>query len=135
MWTLGVRPAYHMRNLVGNLWNAYTVAGVKDPRVFNTARQMQIAALHKVNPDFARKMGAKVDPQTGRVDVGKFNLEAKVPGHGDLTYQQLMDEAMQRGVFGKGQYGVGSDVLYNLERDLERASEGGLAAMSAAEKA
>ena len=135
MWTLGVRPAYHMRNLVGNLWNAYTVAGVKDPRVFNTARQMQIASLHKVNPDLARKMGAKVDPQTGRVDVGKFNLEAKVPGHGDLTYQQLMDEAMQRGVFGKGQYGVGSDVLYNLERDLERASEGGLAAMSGAEKA
>jgi len=80
-------------------------------------------------------MGAKVDPQTGRVDVGSFNLEAKVPGHGDLTYQHLMDEAMQRGVFGKGQYGVGSDVLYNLERDLERASEGGLAAMSGAERA
>jgi len=134
MWTLGVRPAYHMRNFVGNIWNAYTIAGLKDPRAFNTARQMQIAALHKVNPDYARKMGAKVDPQTGRVDVGNFNLNDKVPGS-DLTYQEVMDEAMQRGVFGKGQYGVGSDVLYNLERDLERASEGGLAAMTAAEKA
>jgi len=134
MWTLGVRPAYHMRNFVGNLWNAYTVAGVKDPRVFNTARQMQIAFLHKVNPDWARKMGAKVDPQTGRVDVGKFSLEGNV-GDTGVTYQKLIDEAMQRGVFGKGQYGVGSDVLYNLERGLERTAQGGLSSMTGAERA
>lgn len=27
-WSLGVRPAYHSRNVVGNMWNAYMVAGI-----------------------------------------------------------------------------------------------------------
>ena len=59
--------------------NAYTIAGVKDPSVFNTARQMQIAALHNVNPDLARKMGAKVDVRTGRVMSEVLILRQKFP--------------------------------------------------------
>lgn len=122
MWTLGVRPAYHMRNLAGNLWNAYTVAGVKNPGVFNKARQMQITALLKTNPSLAKKFGV-----TEQGQLGGFHLTDvfKAKGGIEKSYEEIFDKAIDMGVMGKGQYGVGSDVLYNLERDLERAATRG----------
>ena len=56
-WTLAVRPAYHMRNLAGNLWNAYTIAGVKNPKAFTEAMSMQAAALYSNNPEMAKQLG------------------------------------------------------------------------------
>jgi hypothetical protein len=40
-WTLAVRPAYHMRNLMGNITNAYLVSGVKNPKDYTDAMRMQ----------------------------------------------------------------------------------------------
>ena len=111
MWTLAIRPSYHMRNVAGNLWNAYTVAGVKNPKVFMDAARMQMSALYRNDP----KMAAQVGP---------FNwwAEVKIKGGGTKTYREIYDEAVNRGILGKGQYGVGSDIQMNLERQLERTA-------------
>ena len=42
-WSLAVRPAYHVRNVVGNMFNAYTIAGVTNPVHFMNAFKMQRA--------------------------------------------------------------------------------------------
>jgi len=109
MWTLAIRPSYHMRNVAGNLWNAYTVAGVKNPKAFTDAARMQMSALYRNNPEMAAQ-------------VGPFNwwAEVKIKGGGTKTYREIYDQAVERGILGKGQYGVGSDIQMNLERQLER---------------
>lgn len=43
MWALGARPAYHSRNVVGNLWNNY-FGGVLNPEVYGKAAKLQKAA-------------------------------------------------------------------------------------------
>ena len=91
MWSLGVRPAYHVRNLVGNVWNAYSLAGVKNPDVYREAAVIQNQA--------ARGLISDTD---------------KIGGY---TYKQLYDAAIDRGVIGRGQYGA--DITRNLERTLE----------------
>jgi hypothetical protein len=118
MWSLGVRPSYHSRNVVGNLWNAYTVAGLKDPRMYDMARRLQLAAFHDINPDVARKLGA--DSKV----IGGLDWGGKVTSKGGVekTWQEIFDAAVDRGVIGKGQYGVGSDIMFNLERQLERGA-------------
>tara|TARA_R110002110_G_scaffold220714_2_gene434670 strand:+ start:2200 stop:5154 length:2955 start_codon:yes stop_codon:yes gene_type:complete len=135
MWSLGVRPAYHARNVAGNLWNAYSIAGVKNPMVFNKARQMQILALQETNPALAKKLGAGIDAGSGRPHVGTFNWDEVVTASdgSTKTMKELFEAAMDRGVIGKGQYGVGTDVAFNLERDLERAATGGLSGASPAD--
>ena len=42
-WSLGVRPAYHSRNAIGNMWNAYMIAGVgpKNYQAFMDAAKLQ----------------------------------------------------------------------------------------------
>ena len=101
MWSLGVRPAYHVRNLVGNIWNAYSLAGVKNPDVYRQAAMIQNQA--------ARNSLSETD---------------KIGGY---TFRELYDEAIDRGVVGRGQYGA--DITKTLERTLEgeagRAGLGG----------
>lgn len=46
-WTLGVFPAYHTRNMVGNIWNNY-LAGVVSPLDYNKARVIQVKMLKKL---------------------------------------------------------------------------------------
>ena len=103
MWSLGVRPAYHVRNLVGNIWNAYSLAGVKNPEVYRQAAMIQNQASR--------------------------NLLSETEKIGGYTHRQLYDEAIERGIIGRGQYGA--DVTKTLERTLEgqtgRAGLGGMA--------
>jgi len=117
MWTLAIRPAYHMRNVAGNLWNAYTVAGVKNPLAFDDARKMQTSALFRDNPEMARQLGMEIGPRP-------FKWDAVVKGKGGVekTYKEIYDQAVERGVLGKGQYGIGSDIQFNLERQLEKTA-------------
>ena len=91
MWSLGVRPAYHVRNLVGNIWNAYSLAGVKNPLSYKEAAEIQNQARR-----------------------GTISETDKL---GEYTYKELYDAALERGVVGRGQYGA--DVTRNLERTLE----------------
>lgn len=45
-WSLGVRPAYHTRNAIGNMWNMYMIAGVSPNlnKMVNDAGKLQYYA-------------------------------------------------------------------------------------------
>ena len=117
-WTLAVRPAYHMRNLAGNLWNAYTIAGVKNPKAFTEAMRMQTSALYRNNPEMAKQLGVGTNP------FSNFNWSNIVESKGGVnkTYQEIYDQAVERGILGKGQYGAGGDMQRVLERELEKSA-------------
>jgi hypothetical protein len=74
-WTLGIFPAYHARNMAGNIWNN-SLAGVRNPQVYKIA----------------------MDMQRGNPGVLKTAL-------GDMKYEDVVKLAGERGVFGKGFYG------------------------------
>jgi len=74
-WTLGVFPAYHARNMAGNIWNN-ALADVRNPRVYKVA----------------------LDMQRGKSGVLKTAT-------GDMSYDDVVKLAGERGVFGRGFYG------------------------------
>jgi hypothetical protein len=76
MWSLGIRPAYHAKNTIGNLWNSY-LGGLTTPKPYGDAAAFQ-------------------------VKVAKNNLSGKIAGY---PTDELYDAMMTRGVFGQGQYG------------------------------
>jgi hypothetical protein len=76
MWSLGIRPAYHAKNTIGNLWNSY-LGGLTTPKPYGDAAAFQ-------------------------VKVAKNNLSGKIAGY---PVDELYDAMMTRGVFGQGQYG------------------------------
>jgi hypothetical protein len=89
MWSLGVRPAYHAKNVVGNVWNAY-LGGLSNPKTYGDAALFQ-------------------------TKLARNELTGKVAGK---STQELYDEMSKRGVFGEGQYG-GAEFARVLERELE----------------
>ena len=125
-WTLAVRPAYHMRNLAGNLWNAYTIAGVKNPKAFTEAMRMQASALYRNNPEMAKQLGVGTNPFSNF----KWSNIVESKGGVNKTYQEIYDQAVERGILGKGQYGAGGDMQRVLERELERSAGSGKPSLS-----
>jgi len=108
MWSLGVRPAYHMRNFVGNVWNSYSIAGVKGPSgmaAYRDAGRIQNAAWRNDLPTDNVMVKMKVDGDT-------VNLSSK----------EVMDLALERGVLGRGQYS--GDIVNILEEDVARGGIG-----------
>jgi len=99
MWSLGARPAYHMRNMVGNVWNNY-LAGVKNPAVYKLAGEVEVMET-----------------------TGKFT--GKI---GNFPTKQVYDEALNRGVLGKGQYhgDIAQGVLRETEAALSKLNPGNL---------
>jgi len=76
MWSLGVRPAYHAKNVVGNLWNSY-LGGISSPQPYAQAAAFQYK-------------------------LGKDKLTGTIAGK---PVKELYEEMAKRGVFGEGQYG------------------------------
>lgn len=76
MWSLGVRPAYHAKNVIGNVWNAY-LGGLSNPQRFYDAGLFQ-------------------------TKLSTNNLTGKVMGR---DTKELYEAMATRGVFGEGQYG------------------------------
>jgi hypothetical protein len=76
MWSLGIRPAYHSKNMIGNVWNSY-LGGLTNPVRYGEAIAFQ-------------------------TKVAKNNLSGKIAGY---PVDELYDAMMTRGVFGQGQYG------------------------------
>ena len=74
MWSLGARPAYHGRNIIGNIWNAY-LGGLKNPKRYADALTLQ-------------RMEA----------TGKFGKVAGMDG------KVLIDEMIDNGIFQSGQW-------------------------------
>ena len=108
MWSLGVRPAYHLRNIVGNIWNAYSLAGVKGPsgmKAYRDAGRIQNSAWRNDLPTDNVMVKTKVDGAT-------VNLSSK----------EVMDLALERGVMGRGQYS--GDIVNILEEDVARGGIG-----------
>ena len=94
-WSLGIRPAYHTRNAVGNVLNAYTVAGVKNPAVYAAAGKLQYQIIR----------GKKLK------DTGNYY------GTG-MSEKELWDVMNANGITGKHQYGV--DVQRTVELEMEK---------------
>lgn len=78
MWSLGVRPAYHTKNAVGNVWNAY-LGGLQNPQRYGDAGIFQYK-------------------------LAKNDLTGKVMGK---PTEELYEAMATRGIFGEGQYGGG----------------------------
>jgi hypothetical protein len=76
MWSLGIRPAYHSKNMIGNLWNSY-LGGLTNPLLYGQAGSLQIK-------------------------IAKNNLSGKIAGY---PADELYEAMTTRGVFGQGQYG------------------------------
>ena len=74
-WTLGIFPAYHARNMAGNIWNN-SLADVRNPIVYKIA----------------------ADIQRGKGGILKTAF-------GDMEYKDVIKLAGERGVIGKGFYG------------------------------
>jgi hypothetical protein len=89
MWSLGIRPAYHAKNVVGNVWNAY-LGGLSSPKPYGQAAAFQA------------KLAA--DKMTGTI-AGK-------------PVKELYEEMTKRGVFGEGQYGY-AEFSNVLRKELE----------------
>ena len=118
MWSLGVRPAYHTRNIVGNIWNAYSLAGVKGPsgmKAYRDAGRMQNSAWRNDVPTDDVMVKMKVDGET-------VNLSSK----------EVMDLALERGVMGRGQYS--GDIVNVLEEDVARGGISRLQGMAKNQK-
>ena len=96
MWSLGLRPAYHARNVVGNIWNAYNIGGMSNPVWFDRARKIQ-------------KQRGGVKNASGKVS-GTTNL-GKL---GTVDNETIWRQAMEDGVFNRGQYG--GDMVADLAR-------------------
>lgn len=88
MWSLGIRPAYHTKNVVGNVWNAY-LGGLTNPKTYGDAAVFQ-------------------------TKLAQNKLTGTIAGK---PTQELYDEMSKRGVFGEGQYG-GGEFPRVLEREL-----------------
>lgn len=77
MWSLGVRPSYHTKNTIGNLWNNY-LAGVDNPIRYKDAAVMQYK-------------------------IAQNNLDGTIYGK---PVKEIYEEMANRGVIGEGQYGA-----------------------------
>jgi hypothetical protein len=77
MWSLGVRPSYHSKNTIGNLWNNY-LAGVDNPIRYKDAAVMQYK-------------------------IAQNNLDGTIYGK---PVKEIYEEMANRGVIGEGQYGA-----------------------------
>jgi len=93
-WSLGIRPAYHTRNAVGNVLNAYTIAGVTNPIVYGTASRLQNRAMR-----------------------GKISSTKEVKGTG-MTEKEVWDAMNDNGINAPHQYGL--DVQRTVEQEMER---------------
>ena len=125
-WTLGVRPAYHTRNAVGNILNAYTVTGLGENipeaiKVFSAAAKLQYysrfggsqAKRDEVvsNLEGIRVPFEKIPPKINDAEWTKGNFM----GTG-YSMEQISRMARDRGVT------AGHYTADNI-RDVERARE------------
>ena len=108
-WTLGVRPAYHTRNAIGNILNAYTVTGLgenipKAVQTFKDAAQLQyfarwggsVAARDEVFSALKGTMrGELEDIPYPNMDEALWTQEYADTG---FTMEQIVEAAVDRGI-------------------------------------
>jgi len=102
-YALITRPAYYTRNLVGNFWNAYAIAGLRNPARYKDAAVLQAKAF------WAR---------SGSGNWGSGTVAG-------IPEEEVFRELVNRGVYNKGQYGLHGDIDKRLVADLGDASTKG----------
>jgi hypothetical protein len=121
-WTLGVRPAYHSRNFIGNLWNAYLVTGMGENipqavKLLGNAAKLQYYA--RFNGDPAKRLEVLRNLKGARLKAEKIpsitpgKYQAKDYAGTGYSMARLVEEAIQRGVTA-GHYSA--DNIRDMER-------------------
>ena len=82
-WALGLSPAYHSRNVMGNVWNSY-LAGVTDPRTYGQAAKLQGMARG-----------------SALLDIPPMQFKGEIAGK---PAREVYDAARDNGVIARGQY-------------------------------
>ena len=111
MWSLGLRPAYHARNVVGNVWNAYNIGGMSNPVWFGRASKIQKQATV---PTSTTRLGAQAQRLGEASGMGQFRGSTSLGKYGTVKNETIWQEAMEDGVFNRGQYG--GDMVADLAR-------------------
>ena len=107
-WTLGVRPAYHTRNLVGNVLNAYNIAGLGENipeaiKTFTSAAKLQYygrfngsSALRNDTVNNLKGINVRLgDEVVPNIDDALWKSEFHNTGY---TMQEIVENAKARGV-------------------------------------
>lgn len=108
MWSLGLRPAYHARNVIGNLWNAYNIGGMGPTDAHRFGQAMKIQRQSSVPSP------TKMGDVKGAIGFGKFSGSVNLGKFGTHSNEKLWKMAQEDGVLNHGQYGA--DVGRNIER-------------------
>jgi len=98
-WTLAPFPKYHLRNMVGNMWNNY-LAGV-DVRNYPKAQAIQMYRKYK-----GTKLG-----RVAEAELKRFGISGQ-------TADDIIMQAEKTGVVGKGWYAA--DIETGLKKELEK---------------
>jgi len=98
-WTLAVRPAYHMRNLMGNISNAYLISGVKNPKDYTDAMKMQWNGWFR-SPDHLGESKKWVDAG------GDPSKIASDKAWSNLGFSGMADESMESIYYSGNDLGV-----------------------------
>jgi hypothetical protein len=106
-WTLFAFPSYHIRNTVGAVWNNF-LADVSPADHIKAAKVIFGGKdISKWADEFQRGMPFEIDGI--RAPTPNKKLPFKVDGK-SMTHQQLLDEANEFGVMGKGQFGPHGEI-------------------------
>jgi len=107
-WTLGVRPAYHTRNALGNVLNAYTITGLGENipeavRVFTAAAKLQYYSRFRGDPTKQAELLTKLSGVRQAVEGKLPSIEAGLWNSDDFfdtgySMERLYEEGLNRGV-------------------------------------
>ncbi len=107
-WTLGVRPAYHTRNALGNVLNAYTITGLGENipeavRVFTAAAKLQYYSRFRGDPAKQVELLDKMSGIRQAIDGKLPKIESGLWQSDDFfdtgySMERLYEEALDRGV-------------------------------------
>ena len=100
-WTLAPFPAYHTRNVVGNMVNSFH-AGVRDPLVFHDAARIEMA-MWQPDSKFGRWFKQNAERSLGAIDHRVLDDIGRKYGFGDFAALQGATET--RGIMGFGWFG------------------------------
>ena len=108
MWSLGLRPAYHARNAIGNLWNAYNIGGMSPTSIYKDGFLInkKLFQAGRIQQQSVRGSGF-----SGTTNLGK---KFKKEDGSSYSNEELWRMATEDGVLNHGQYGA--DVGRALER-------------------
>ena len=108
-WSLGVRPAYHTRNAIGNIWNMYMIAGVAPnlDQMINQAGKLQYYARFGGSEQKRQKILANITGAKGGLAKAASKVYKKIddkewtkPDYAGTgkSMKELYEAAQARGV-------------------------------------